>query len=85
MTNIKIDTIDLIIIIVYIVGILFIGLWYMVGLAASGYNDGLVSGNFEWKTPLAVITEGKLKGLKDVRILAGILLLVMIILYFIFG
>ena len=38
-----------------------------------------------WKTPLAVITEGKLKGLADVRILAGLLLLVMAILYMIFG
>jgi solute:Na+ symporter, SSS family len=38
-----------------------------------------------WKSPLAVITEGKLKGVKDVRIQAGILLLVMAVLYIIFG
>ncbi|MEN9919620.1 MAG: hypothetical protein RL662_2056 [Bacteroidota bacterium] len=89
MDNTSISTIDLIIIVVYIVGILFIGLWsvrktkmtsdnyflagrdlkwlvvgaalfasnistiHMVGLAASGYNEGLVWGNFEW---LAVFT-----------------------------
>ena len=94
MTNIKIDTIDLIIIIVYIIGILFIGLWsvrkskmtsdnyflagrglkwlvvgaalfasnistiHMVGLAASGYNDGLVWGNFEWMAVFTLILLG---------------------------
>ena len=94
MNNIKIDTIDLIIIIVYIVGILFIGLWsvrkskmtsdnyflagrglkwlivgaalfasnistiHMVGLAASGYNDGLVWGNFEWMAVFTLILLG---------------------------
>ena len=94
MSDIKIDTIDLIIIIVYIVGILFIGLWsvrkskmtsdnyflagrglkwlivgaalfasnistiHMVGLAASGYNDGLVWGNFEWMAVFTLILLG---------------------------
>jgi SSS family solute:Na+ symporter len=94
MNNIKIDTVDLIIIIVYIVGILFIGLWsvrksrmtsdnyflagrglkwlivgaalfasnistiHMVGLAASGYNDGLVWGNFEWMAVFTLILLG---------------------------
>jgi len=94
MTNIKIDTIDLIIIIVYIIGILFIGLWsvrkskmtsdnyflagrglkwlvvgaalfasnistiHVVGLAASGYNDGLVWGNFEWMAVFTLILLG---------------------------
>ena len=94
MTNLKIDTIDLIIIIVYILGILFIGLWsvrkskmtsdnyflagrglkwlivgaalfasnistiHMVGLAASGYNDGLVWGNFEWMAVFTLILLG---------------------------
>ena len=94
MTNIKIDTIDLIIIIIYIIGILFIGLWsvrkskmtsdnyflagrglkwlvvgaalfasnistiHMVGLAASGYNDGLVWGNFEWMAVFTLILLG---------------------------
>jgi SSS family solute:Na+ symporter len=94
MSNIKIDTIDLIIIIVYILGILAIGLWsvrkskmtsdnyflagrglkwlivgaalfasnistiHMVGLAASGYNDGLVWGNFEWMAVFTLILLG---------------------------
>jgi SSS family solute:Na+ symporter len=94
MSNIKIDTIDLIIIIVYIIGILFIGLWsvrkskmtrdnyflagrglkwlvvgaalfasnistiHVVGLAASGYNDGLVWGNFEWMAVFTLILLG---------------------------
>jgi SSS family solute:Na+ symporter len=94
MTNIKIDNIDLIIIIIYIIGILFIGLWsvrkskmtsdnyflagrglkwlivgaalfasnistiHMVGLAASGYNDGLVWGNFEWMAVFTLILLG---------------------------
>jgi SSS family solute:Na+ symporter len=94
MSNIKIDTIDLIIIIIYIIGILFIGLWsvrkskmtsdnyflagrglkwlvvgaalfasnistiHMVGLAASGYNDGLVWGNFEWMAVFTLILLG---------------------------
>jgi len=47
--------------------------------------DPAVIAECTWKTPLAVITEGKIKGFKDVRILAGILLLVMVILYIIFG
>ncbi len=94
MSNIKIDIIDLTIIIVYIIGILFIGLWsvrkskmtsdnyflagrglkwlivgaalfasnistiHMVGLAASGYNDGLVWGNFEWMAVFTLILLG---------------------------
>ena len=94
MSDIKIDTIDLVIIIVYIIGILFIGLWsvrkskmtsdnyflagrglkwlivgaalfasnistiHMVGLAASGYNDGLVWGNFEWMAVFTLILLG---------------------------
>jgi solute:Na+ symporter, SSS family len=84
MKNIKIDPFDLVIIIIYIIGILSIGLYsirkskmnsdnyflagrdlkwlvvgaalfasnistiHMVGLAASGYNEGFVWGNFEW-------------------------------------
>ena len=47
--------------------------------------DPAVIAECTWKTPLAVITEGKLKGITDVRILAGALLLVMVILYLIFG
>ena len=89
MKDIKVGTTDLIIILIYIVGILAIGLYsvrkskmtsnnyflagrsfkwivvgaalfasnistiHMVGLAASGYNEGFVWGNFEW---LAVLT-----------------------------
>lgn len=94
MSDIKIDMIDLVIIIVYIIAILFIGLWsvrkskmtsdnyflagrglkwvvvgaalfasnistiHMVGLAASGYNDGLVWGNFEWMAVITLILLG---------------------------
>lgn len=94
MNNIKIDTADLVIIIIYIVGILAIGLWsvrkskmtsdnyflagrglkwlivgaalfasnistiHMVGLAASGYNEGLVWGNFEWMAVFTLILLG---------------------------
>ena len=38
-----------------------------------------------WESPLAVITEGKFKGMGDARLLAGLLLLTMIILYAIFA
>jgi len=94
MSDVKIDMIDLVIIITYIIGILFIGLWsvrkskmtsdnyflagrglkwvvvgaalfasnistiHMVGLAASGYNDGLVWGNFEWMAVITLILLG---------------------------
>ena len=90
----NIDTIDLIIIVVYLVGILLIGIlsvrlksmtsegyflagrglgWVMVGaalfasnistihlvgLAASGYNEGLVWGNFEWLASITLILLG---------------------------
>ena len=47
--------------------------------------DPQVIAECTWKSPVAVITEGKLKGFTDPRILAGILLLVMVILYIIFG
>jgi len=91
MKDIKIGTTDLIIIVIYIVGILAIGLFsvrknkmtsnnyflagrslkwlivgtalfasnistiHMVGLAASGYNEGLVWGNFEWMAVFTLI------------------------------
>jgi SSS family solute:Na+ symporter len=94
MNNLKIGTTDLIIIIIYIIGILAIGLWsvrknkmtsdnyflagrglkwlivgtalfasnistiHMVGLAASGYNEGLVWGNFEWMAVFTLILLG---------------------------
>jgi len=94
MSDIKIGIIDLIIIVVYIIGILFIGLWsvskskmtsdnyflagrglkwgvvgtalfasnistiHIVGLAASGYSDGLVWGNFEWMAVISIILLG---------------------------
>jgi len=38
-----------------------------------------------WESPMAVITQGKFRGMGDPRLLAGILLLVMIILYAIFA
>jgi len=92
--DLNIDTIDLIIIVVYLVGILLIGIlsvrlksmtsegyflagrglgWVMVGaalfasnistihlvgLAASGYNEGLVWGNFEWLASITLILLG---------------------------
>ena len=92
--DLSIDTIDLTIIVVYMVGILLIGIlsvrlrkmtsegyflagrglgWLMVGaalfasnistihlvgLAASGYNEGLVWGNFEWLAAITLIMLG---------------------------
>jgi SSS family solute:Na+ symporter len=92
--DLNIDTIDLIIIVVYLVGILLVGIlsvrvrkmtsegyflagrglgWVMVGaalfasnistvhlvgLAASGYNEGLVWGNFEWLAAITLIMLG---------------------------
>ena len=47
--------------------------------------DPAIIAECTWESPLSVIAEGKLKGFKDARILAGILLLVMVILYTIFG
>ncbi len=91
MNAVKIPLPDLVIIVVYIIGILFIGLWsvrkskmsgdnyflagrrqkwlivgtalfasnistiHMVGLAASGYNEGFVWGNFEWMAVFTLI------------------------------
>ena len=88
--DLNINTIDLTIIVIYLVGILLVGIlsvslrkmtsegyflagrglgWVMVGaalfasnistihlvgLAASGYNEGLVWGNFEWLAALLV-------------------------------
>jgi SSS family solute:Na+ symporter len=40
--------------------------------------------NYTWESPLAVLNKGKIKGITDPRILAGILLITMIILYIIF-
>ena len=92
--NLTINTIDLTIIVVYLVGILLVGIlsvslrkmtsegyflagrglgWIMVGaalfasnistihlvgLAASGYNEGLVWGNFEWLASITLILLG---------------------------
>ena len=60
------------------------GIYYIVSYLTPKPDPAVIA-ECTWKTPLAVITEGKLKGFKDVRILAGILLLVMVILYAIFG
>ncbi len=90
----SISTIDLTIIVVYLLGILVIGIWsgrskkmtseryflagrglnwivigaalfasnistiHLVGLAASGYNEGLVWGNFEWLAAITLILLG---------------------------
>ncbi len=92
--NLNINTIDLVIIVVYLVGILLVGIlsvrlrkmtsegyflagrglgWVMVGaalfasnistihlvgLAAAGYNEGLVWGNFEWLASVTLILLG---------------------------
>jgi len=40
--------------------------------------------NYTWESPLAVLTKGKFKGVKDVRLWSGILVLTLIILYIIF-
>ena len=92
--DLNIDTIDLIIIVFYLVGILLIGIFsvrlksmtsegyflagrglgwvmvgaalfasnistiHLVGLAASGYNEGLVWGNFEWLASITLILLG---------------------------
>ena len=40
--------------------------------------------NYTWESPLAVITKDKFKGVKDVRLWAGILVLTLVILYLIF-
>jgi SSS family solute:Na+ symporter len=36
-----------------------------------------------WKNPLQVISEGKIKGLMDHRVIAGLLLLLMVVLYYV--
>jgi SSS family solute:Na+ symporter len=89
--NIHLPTLDLIIIVVYIIGILIVGLRYankknetsdgfflanrglkwgiigaalfasnistihLIGLAAGGYTEGLVWGNFEWLATITLI------------------------------
>ena len=40
--------------------------------------------NYTWENPVAVITKGRFKGLKDVRMWAGILVLILVLLYLIF-
>ncbi|MCD6201255.1 MAG: sodium:solute symporter [Bacteroidales bacterium] len=93
-SRLQISTIDLTIILVYLAGVLLLGLWvvrrqkmtagnyflagrslnwafvgaalfasnistiHMVGLAAAGYSDGIVQGNFEWLAPLLLILLG---------------------------
>ncbi len=39
---------------------------------------------YTWESPLAVITKGKFKGVKDVRLWAGILVLILVVMYIIF-
>ena len=40
--------------------------------------------NYTWESPLSVITKGKFKGVKDVRLWAGILVLTLVLMYMIF-
>ena len=46
--------------------------------------DPLTIAQCTWDSPIAVITEGKFKGMRDVRLLAGLLLLFLVIMYTIF-
>ena len=46
--------------------------------------DPLTIAQCAWDSPIAVITEGKFKGMGDVRLLAGLLLLFLVIMYTIF-
>ena len=46
--------------------------------------DPLAIAECTWPSPLSVITQGKFKGIRDVRLLAGMLLLFLIIMYAIF-
>lgn len=93
-SRLQISTIDLTIILIYLAGVLLLGLWvvrkqkmtagnyflagrslnwafvgaalfasnistiHMVGLAAAGYSDGIVQGNFEWLAPFLLILLG---------------------------
>ena len=93
-TGLQISSIDLTIIVVYLAGVLLLGLWvvrhqkmtagnyflagrslnwvyvgaalfasnistiHMVGLAAAGFSDGIVQGNFEWLAPFLLILLG---------------------------
>ncbi len=92
--GLNISLLDLAIILVYLAGVLFLGLWvvrhqrmtagnyflagrslnwvyvgaalfasnistiHMVGLAAAGFSDGIVQGNFEWLAPFLLILLG---------------------------
>jgi SSS family solute:Na+ symporter len=40
--------------------------------------------NYTWESPLSVITRGKFEGVRDVRLWAGILVLTLVVMYFIF-
>ena len=40
--------------------------------------------NYTWESPLSVITRGKFEGVKDVRLWAGILVVTLVVMYFIF-
>ena len=40
--------------------------------------------NYTWESPLSVITRGEFQGVKDVRLWAGILVLTLVVMYFIF-
>jgi len=41
--------------------------------------------NYTWESPLSVITRGKFEGVRDVRLWAGILVLTLVVMYFIFN
>ena len=40
--------------------------------------------NYTWESPLAVIARGEFKGVQDVRLWAGILIMTLVVLYILF-
>ncbi len=52
---------------------------------ATPRPDPAVLAAYTWENPLSILTKGKLTGIGDVRVLAGLLLLVLVILYSVFA
>lgn len=58
---------------------------YFVVSYATPRPDPAVIEKYTWENPINIITKGKLTGLSDVRVLAGLLLLTLVVLYSIFA
>lgn len=58
---------------------------YFVVSYATPRPDPAVIAAYTWDNPINIITKGKVTGISDVRVLAGLLLLLLIILYTIFA